>query len=426
MINTTLFAKEDLLLLRCCCVNPDESTKEEIENILAGGLNWEYLISMAYRHNISTLLYKHLSCASGPLLIPQQLFNKLKKFYYSTAYLNLVLINEFRVICEAFASAHIELMPLKGISFLNTLYPDLAMRHLTDIDLLTKGECLENAKKILENLGYESIPTTFHSRDRHFHAVHCKEIKSFKIVTELHWDIDFNDSPYRICIGDFWNRAAVMSSQGYKYYYLSVEDTIILNCFHLLRDKQEHVTIISLKNLCDISELIKNTREAIRWDIIFERSMEYKILRLVLLALSLANRLLAAPIPDHVRVTLNEENFDENMVTLLIQEKIFYKKRDAVFLPSGLQSMANGKTTIGLNPFNMIRTMYFYVRTNYERNPSIALCLKYTLRGFYCSLLNYIRILKNAGINTKKSGAVLTELISSKDKIKAVDNWLRS
>jgi hypothetical protein len=426
MINTAVFAKEDVLLLRCCCVNTDQSTREEIDKIIADNLNWEYVFSMACLHNIATLLYKHLSCAQDPLTIPQHYLKQLKKAYYRTAYLNLVLSNEFRTICEAFASANIELMPLKGISFLNNLYPDFAMRHLSDIDILTKKECLEKAKKILENSGYVSIPTTFHSRDRHFHAIHCKEIKSFKIVTELHWDIDFNDSPYSIRIDDFWDRAAVFNVQGYTYYNLSVEDTIILNCFHLLRDQQEHAHIISLKNLCDISELIKKYGEKIRWEAIVDRAKQYKIIRPVLLALTLADRLLSAPVPAIIKEKLHEEHFDENMVTVLIQNKIFNKERDVLFLPSGLQSEANGKTTIGLKPLNMVRTMYLYVRANYERNPSIMLCLKYTLKGFYRSLINYMRIIKQTGINFKKSDAVFTELISRKEEIKAVDNWLRS
>jgi hypothetical protein len=426
MINTAVFTKEDLLLLRCCCVNTNESTKGEIEKIISDDLNWEYLLNMASLHNIATLLYKHLSCVQNPLSIPQQYLKKLEKAYYRTAYLNIVLSNEFRTICEAFASAHIELMPLKGISFLNNLYPDLAMRHLSDIDLLTKRECIEKAKKILENSGYVSIPTTFHSRDRHFHAIHCKEIKSFKIVTELHWDIDFNDSPYSIRIGDFWNRAAVFNSQGYTYYNLSVEDTIILNCFHLLRDQQEHAHIISLKNLCDISELIKKYGEQVRWKALLDRAQKYKILRPVLLAVTLANQLLSAPVPDSIKEKLHEEHFEENMFAVLIRGKIFNKERKAVFLPSGLQAVANGKTTISLKPFNMVRTMYLYARANYERNPSITLFLKYTLKGFYRSLINYMRIIKQAGINLNKSDAVFTGLISRKEEIKAVDTWLRS
>jgi hypothetical protein len=381
---------------------------------------------MAYLHNMATLLYKHLSSSQNSLLIPQHFFKKLNKTYYSTAYLNLVLLNEFRSICEAFASARIELIPLKGISFLNNLYPDLAMRHLSDIDILTKGECLEKAKKILENSGYVSIPTTFHSRDRHFHAIHCKELKSIKIVTELHWDIDFNDSPYSIRINDFWNRAKVINSQGFTYFNLSVEDTIILNCFHLLRDQQEHAHIISLKNLCDISELIKKYGEQIRWEDIFDRAKQYKIIRPVLLAVALANQLLSAPVPDSINERLNKEHFEENMFDVLIRGKIFNKEKDAVFLPSGLQTVAKGKTTIGLKPFNMLRTMYLYVRVNYERNPSIILCLKYTLKGFYRSLINYMCIIKKIGINFKKSDAVFTELVRRKEEIKAVDNWLRS
>lgn len=117
MINTAVFAKEDVLLLRCCCVNTDESAKGEIDKIITDNINWEYVISMACLHNISTLLYKHLSCAQNFLSIPQQFIKQLKRAYYRTAYLNIVLSNEFRYICETFASAGIELMPLKGISF---------------------------------------------------------------------------------------------------------------------------------------------------------------------------------------------------------------------------------------------------------------------------------------------------------------------
>jgi hypothetical protein len=194
----------------------------------------------------------------------------------------------------------------------------------------------------------------------------------------------------------------------------------------LLRDQQEHKRIISLKNLCDISELIKQYREKINWEVIVTRANKHKIIRPVLLALALANQLLSAPVPYIVTEKLHEEHFDENMLNVLIREKIFNKEKDAVFLPSGLQAVANGKTMTGLNPFNMVRTMYFYVRANYERYPTLTLCIKHTLKGFYRSLLNYMRIIKQAGIRMKKSDAVFAELISKKEKMKAVDQWLRS
>ena len=84
---------EDELLAACSRVEMEPMVSERIKSLVAGGLDWDYLLRMAPYHGVLPLLYWNLSRAC-PDDIPEAVREKLKTEFDSTTRRNLHLTAE--------------------------------------------------------------------------------------------------------------------------------------------------------------------------------------------------------------------------------------------------------------------------------------------------------------------------------------------
>ena len=303
------------------------------------------------------------------------------------------------------------------------LYHNIALRSLSDIDILVQKQDICKAEEILKELGFNLKPETFSLRGKHFHSVFYKQKNKLNVVIELHWHIDVADSPFRIPIEDFWNRVEPFQDRDNGLCGLSCEDTLLINCFHVLRDRGEG-KILSLKNLCDISEIIKLHKENLNWELLLERAQEYKILRIVLLVLLFIEKLFFAFLPASVMEKTKGEQPGDTMLDLLIKENIFIKKKESFFLPQGLVVSSQEDITLGFNPKSIIKTMYYNLRTRYEQHNSLLKTLKTSFLFFYKSLINYISLICVLLTNYNKFITIVNDRFKTKKKLADIEKWL--
>ena len=106
---------------------------------------------------LTPLVYHRLKDQGLNGSVPIEILDQLKKEYYLTAASNLAKLNQTSMVLQAFQEANILAIPLKGIALIESLYPNPAIRPMTDVDLLIKPEDLNRVKGILERLGYQWI-----------------------------------------------------------------------------------------------------------------------------------------------------------------------------------------------------------------------------------------------------------------------------
>ena len=68
---------------------------------------------------------------------------------------------EIKGLTEDFRNNKIDFMPLKG-TVIRKLYPDMAMRHMCDSDLLIKPKQYDKIKKIMSDRGYDFVLESDH------------------------------------------------------------------------------------------------------------------------------------------------------------------------------------------------------------------------------------------------------------------------
>src|SRR5512139_1238156 len=215
-----LLSREDTLILLCCCIEPDAQQRTTIDALLVQQLDWEYIVTITMRHGIANLLYKNIIDRENRSGVPPSILNKLEKCYHGTAYSNLLLLKEYKDIAQAFNAKEVALLPLKGIDFFRTFYPNIALRTTNDIDILVKKADLDRAIDILRELGYVQ-KRTGHVPAEIFHWVFSRPVAAATVFVELHWDLDIPQSPFKVSVEDFWSRAEIVTSGGNWFYRLS-------------------------------------------------------------------------------------------------------------------------------------------------------------------------------------------------------------
>lgn len=180
--------------------------------------DWELFTRMAKAEGVAPLMHYAFSRSNYPL--PSATRLQLQMAFYETAAFNQMLLTEMERVVQALNEANIPVIVLKGAVLATTIYPDPALRPMSDVDLLVKPEDLEQAKKLILSLGYyEPIPEMAKGVNRltgHEYKLH--NLAQPKISIELHWSVISGDYDRRTpSIDLLWNNRKTIVSQNEKY-----------------------------------------------------------------------------------------------------------------------------------------------------------------------------------------------------------------
>ena len=120
--------------------------------------DWALLGRMAEAERVAPLIYwaakgsQELRAAFDP-----KTYNIVQTAYYASAAHNAVLFQELERILRMLEAADIPVIVLKGAALAQTIYPDIALRPMTDLDLLVKPEHLDRAVELLRAAGYQQL-----------------------------------------------------------------------------------------------------------------------------------------------------------------------------------------------------------------------------------------------------------------------------
>ena len=132
---------ERRFLLACARAN---SSAEELQRIAQElsrpELDWNYLTAAACAHGVAPLIYHNLHRSRATRVLPPRATETLRNSYYGNAARNSFLYGELSNVLNAFREKQIEVIVLKGAALAETVYPNRALRPMSDIDLLVKRE----------------------------------------------------------------------------------------------------------------------------------------------------------------------------------------------------------------------------------------------------------------------------------------------
>lgn len=141
--------------------------------------DWQRLAALAEAQGVAPLLSRRL-----PPDAPAGLRSRLQRSYYISAANNALLIQELKTILKAFQQAGIPAVVLKGIDLAVDVYPDPALRVMTDLDVLIPYQLVPLALRLLSRLGYQKM-----AENHAHHHVLLHGGPQRQVPLELHWSL---------------------------------------------------------------------------------------------------------------------------------------------------------------------------------------------------------------------------------------------
>lgn len=287
-----------------------------------GEEEWAALIAMAARHGVAPLLYQRLKTPTMAGRIPDRVLERLRGFYLNTAASNVRLYEELRVLLLALRAAGIPVLVLKGAYLAVNVYRNIALRPMSDIDILVPKTAARAALKALQGAGYELLaPATeeaipWAGKD----MVLRKEGHHFPV--EVHWTL--TDQEIDVNMDEGWERSQTARIDGIEVGVLSLEDFLLHICLHA---SYHHSFNISLTPLYDIALFIDQFQRELAWDRFYQYTASYRWDKGVYLILWLARERVGANAPAEILEKLKPVDLPEAMVTAA--EYRIFQGRDA-------------------------------------------------------------------------------------------------
>jgi hypothetical protein len=308
---------EDELVLLCVRTKVDEETSARIKAITSSPdeVDWNYVYRLARSHSVLPLIYSQLS-TTAPANVPPDQLARLKENYQDNVARNLLLTAELCRILQTFAAAGIEAVPYKGPALAVYAYGKLALRRFVDLDILVRKADTLRAKELLTAEGFVcGTPWTNAQQALLMRTQHNLSLsrEEGRLVVELHWEVASSLFASSLQAEEFWGRLETMRLNNAVVKTLSAEDLLLSLCVHGSKHLWERLAWI-----CDVAELAK-TRTDLDWSVLLERAASSGNDRMLFLGLHLANSLLDAPLPEHVKSKLRADTMVASLANQVLK-----------------------------------------------------------------------------------------------------------
>ncbi len=315
------------ILLAACSVAPNERTADRIRTLLQEPVRWESLFDLADRHGVAPLLYQTLSTLE--ISIPANEFRYLRDAYHRNVHKALFLSRELIRILQHLGTLGFEVMPYKGLALAETMYGDIALRQSGDIDLLIHPQDLSRITAAVCELGY-TPHASLSDAERRAYLKSGYELsfdgEAGPNLLEVQWDLQPRFYSVDFDMSSLFQRAAIVSIAGHPMKTPSPEDLLMVLSLHAAK----HVwgRLIWLRDIAQIMALPLN------WNWIEAQAGALGIVRILGVAMLLANRLLDASIPTGANSLIEEaaaSNLADEIQHYIVSEATYDVESAAYF-----------------------------------------------------------------------------------------------
>ena len=294
--SSTAFDAETELLLLCARFPCEPNDTNRIKELIDDGVDWERLIQSAERHKVSSFLYLGISKLSSES-IPASVLHRLRDQFLANSKQNLLLSSKLIKLLDLLQSHSIQAMPLKGPLLSAWLYGDVALRQISDLDLLIHRRDVREARALLELHGFKPQFELNHQQELMFLKLRNEYIflhPADGVCVDLHWALTPKPLSLYPEFESLWEKPQPVMLWEREFYTLNAEATLLFLCVH----GAKHIWY-QLSWIADVAAIIR-TNPGMNWGTIISQAESYNCERMLYLGLNLAHDLFAAELPEDV------------------------------------------------------------------------------------------------------------------------------
>ncbi len=374
---------EDQLILACCRQDVVSAEMGECVEWLPR-IDWQFFIERAKKEGVAGLVFQQLSqtdwLAEG---VPEWVADALGTDYYTTATRNTLLFEELGRILAGFEQRGLEVLVLKGAVLAEKAYKNLALRSMSDIDLLIHRQDFSVFDNFMQEQGYSSQALGALDPDalpvHYLTTVMYTSAARSSLCLHVHWHFVNSTLPNHkltenISMKSIWRDAEKTMLAGAPAKVMAPHHLLIHLAEHSLRVTH---SLGKLSYLTDMGAVISAYEGRIDWQKVSEESRNFQIAELVYFPLFYAKELVGAPVPEKLLADLGPAKRG-------ILQKVFisFVKKNRRF--PGLSYLLHFSQVRGI-----MAKIIFVFRTFVP--PRQVLAQRYGIRSDDVTLLNYVQ-----------------------------------
>jgi len=294
-----MLSYENQLLLCSTFVKHSPTAQQDVATILQHNLDWNEIMAAASWYAIKPMLYRCLRDNPEIERVPHDVMQQLKKAYDDITLRNMYIYATLATVLPLFKQRGIKCIVLKGAMLADTVYGEIGLRPMQDIDLLFHKKDISKAISIVTEIGYQfegsKSPKSY--LVDHFHITYTQPDTDIPI--ELHWHISHTRHPQRLQITEealmtrWFDKARPVMLSKMEAWTLCPTDLVFHLCLHFLKHRVPRhgglfVTSAALLQLSDIVRTIYYYGDSIDWDDLRHQAEKYLISDLIHTTIKLA------------------------------------------------------------------------------------------------------------------------------------------
>lgn len=240
--------------------------------------DWGRLLPLAHAEGVGPLLYWRLSRSGKFSLLPEEIRNFLRAMYAGTWSKNQRLFKELETLSGLFQAAGITPVLLKGACYALTIYPDIGLRPMGDLDLLVpKGQFAE-AVQIARSLGYvDSGPEAAPGLKDLLSQEVCLVKPDGSAVVEIHHSLVADQTfTYSVKVDWFWEQTEslpVMDARLAGLRMLTPTAQVLYAAAHAMLQHGGHT--VPLRWEYDLDQLIRVYAGRLDWGLLLSKARAF-------------------------------------------------------------------------------------------------------------------------------------------------------
>jgi hypothetical protein len=322
------YPAEIKLLLCCTRTHISKETVQRVRKLIQDGVDWNNLIQAGIQHKVLPLLYRTLK-KTFPQEVPDHVMERLQHDFIINANVNFSLTGELLRIIALFENHGILAIPFKGPVLSESVYGDLALRSIGDLDILVHKHNAIKALNLLISQGYRpEVELDAEQKKSYLQTEYSIDTMNTckRVIVELHWELTGRHVPYSFCLEQFEDRLKPATLAGKNIYQFPHEELLVYLCFHGSKDCWD-----TLESITIINELIRSHHK-MNWIRVMNLAGRMHCKRVLFLGLSLASDLLGAPLPasllKEIKSDPNIEKISENIYDTLSLPRVTFQKQE--------------------------------------------------------------------------------------------------
>jgi hypothetical protein len=254
-------APEERLLLLLCRHSFSETEKKELSAVAEKVHDWNHFLLLANKHGIIALCRHRLNSMECGRFVPDECMNMLHEAFLKSLSRNsriYLLLDEVLAIAS---KENIRVVLLKGLALEKTVYGNMGLRQMTDLDILVKKDEAIKLRKLLLANGFDSMPmySRLHEKIVPSYGKHLPEMYKYGLSVEIHFRL-FEDRDNALT-GEFFAKAEPESSLSPAIFIPEQQSHFLYLVKHLSQHESEGYS--QLRLYADLAYLLGDSGDGV-------------------------------------------------------------------------------------------------------------------------------------------------------------------